>query len=147
MKLKILGQLRAPDAKCVAQVAMRIRKEYEARFASLENGQVNTVAPVLRIGGSIGTFGADAIENVEVKNGTAECDVVVVPRNWKEMHADEIHALLKPRLQEAFCLLLKQAGIDIAPDWTIRKATQNEALHAIACSARKTCVRTFGVRK
>jgi len=77
-------------------VAIRLQKQYADQISVLDSADIDTVSPILRVGGKLGTFGDDAIENVRIGNRTAECDLVLAPRNWSEMTEAEIEHLVKP---------------------------------------------------
>ena len=92
-------------------VAIRLQKQYADQISVLDSADIDTVSPILRVGGKLGTFGDDAIENVRIGNRTAECDLVLAPRNWSEMTEAEIEHLVKPKLLTALRQLLRAAGV------------------------------------
>ena len=111
MKLEIPGQLRGSNVRKVMPVAIRLQKQYADQISVLDSADIDTVSPILRVGGKLGTFGDDAIENVRIGNRTAECDLVLAPRNWSEMTEAEIEHLVKPKLLTALRQLLRAAGV------------------------------------
>ena len=92
-------------------VIRRLREEFEDALSGVRADTLNKITPILRIGAALGSFGDDAIENVKVKNGEAECDVVVAPRNWETMDENEIWTLLRPMVAAGIQTLLNAADI------------------------------------
>lgn len=117
MKLEIPGQLRGRDAGKVMPAATKIKSQLEPLFESLGNEVLTLITPILRVGGELGSFGSDGIENVKIENKEAECDVVVEARDWDLMNAEEISDLIRPRILEALETMLVEAGIDSVPDF------------------------------
>lgn len=97
-------------------IAIKLRREFEPSLAALGDSRLMLISPVLRVGGELGTFGADRIENVKIADKQAECEVVVDARNWREMSEDEISAVIRPRVVEALRCLLTEAGFDAMPE-------------------------------
>ena len=121
MKLEIPGQLRGSDAGKVMPIAIKLRRELEPSFSELGDDILALISPILRIGGELGTFGADAIENIKIADNEAECDVVVDTRSWNEMSEDQISVLIRARVIEALCSLLTEAGFDRIPEFLREK--------------------------
>ena len=65
MKLEVPGQLRGPETRQVMTAAIRVRKELAGQFSDIDDNR--KISPILRVGGSLGTFGEDGIENVRGK--------------------------------------------------------------------------------
>ena len=116
MKLEIPGQLRGSDAGKVMPVAIKLRRELEASFAALGDEKLKLISPILRIGGEVGTFGADGIENIKISNHEGECDVVIEARDWNGMSEDQISTVIRPRVFEALATLITEAGYDTLPE-------------------------------
>lgn len=115
MKFELPGQLRGADTHKVMKVAIRIRKELELHFFELKTERIHKISPILRVGGELGTFGEDGIENINKGNKEVECDIVLAPRNWGKMTEKEIYTLLLPFVIKASILLLKASGISEIP--------------------------------
>jgi hypothetical protein len=129
MKLEIPGQLRGRDAGKVMPVAVRLRRELEPSFAALGEDKLKLISPILRIGGERGTFGADGIENIKIRDKEAECDVVIEGRNWNEMSEDQIHTMLRPRVFEALSTLISEAGYGAVPEFLSSEINLTEQAH------------------
>jgi len=117
MKLEIPGQLRGRDAAKVISIVIKLRRELEPSFAALGDDMLTLISPILRVGGDLGTFGPDGIENIKIINGRAECDVVVDARNWNDMSETEISNLIRPRIIHALNSLITEAGFDTLPEF------------------------------
>jgi hypothetical protein len=117
MKLEISAQLRGPDTRKVMQAIIRLRKELEKPIETLCVDEVSTITPVLRVGGSLGSFGEDGIQNIEFKNKVLVCDLVISPHNWEQTSSEEIYDILKPRVLESLKRLLAEAGLRKTPDF------------------------------
>lgn len=126
MKLEIPGQLRGSDAGKVMPIAIKLRRELEPSFADLGDDRLALITPILRIGGELGTFGEDAVENIKVTDKEAECDVVVEPRNWNELSEDQISDLIRARVVEALHSLLTEAGFETIPKFLSEKQNKGE---------------------
>ena len=116
MKLELPGQCRGKDAGRTMKPKTRLRKEYEDKFRELGVGTLKEISPILRVDGELGSFGKEGIENVKIRDGEAECDLVIPAQNWNDMSEDEIYSFLKPRVIESFRVLLREAGIE-SPPW------------------------------
>ena len=114
----------------VMPVAIKIRCELEASFAALGNQKLKLISPILRVGGEVGTFGADAIENIKIADHQAECDVVIEARNWKSMSEDQLTAIVRPRIITALATLLTEAGYDPLPDFLRKEINLAEQVAA-----------------
>ena len=122
MKLEIPGQLRGSDAGKVMPVAIKLRHELEVSFAALGDEKLKLISPILRIGGEVGTFGADGIENIKITSHEAGCDVVIEARDWNGMSEDQISTVIRPRVFEALATLITAAGYETLPEF-LRKET------------------------
>ena len=121
MKLEIPGQLRGSDTRKVVSAAIKLRRKLEPYFAALGEETLTLISPILRVGGELGTFGADGIENIKIANRQAECDVVVEARNWSAMSDDQITAIIRPRVIEALSTLITEAGFGDLPSFLLEE--------------------------
>ncbi len=113
MIFEVPGQLRGPETKKAMVAAIRVRKELESQFREMEDPR--KLSLVLRVGGSLGTFGEDGIENVEIGDKKLVCDVVISPRNWGRMSDEEAYLLVRSRAVKASSVLLEKAGVGTVP--------------------------------
>ena len=111
MKFSLPGQLKGPECKRVIQQAIALRKRLEAWFESIDGGEVTELAIVLRVHGSLGSFGPEGVENIAVEGGSIECDVVVADQAWADRQDEEIASILRTRVLEAVGACLTAAGI------------------------------------
>lgn len=111
MRFSLPGQLRGPECKRVMQQAIALRKRLEPWFASVDGGQYSELGVALRVDGSLGSFGAEGVENIVIGNDKIECDVVVADQGWESMSDGDIFSVLQSRVFDAIDACLKAAGI------------------------------------
>ena len=115
MQFELPGQFRGPECKALLPVCRRLKKEFRPDFASLGTGKIKEISPILRVGGSLGSFGSDAIENLKIRRGEVYCDVVIAPREWQSMTVEEIYSFLRPRVVAASKTMLAACGFTEMP--------------------------------
>jgi hypothetical protein len=64
MKFTLPGQLKGPECRVVISQAIKLRKRLEPIFEKLHSGSLENMAIVLRVDGSLGSFGAESVENI-----------------------------------------------------------------------------------
>ena len=111
MKFSLPGQLKGPECKRVIQQAIALRKRLEPWFESIDGGEVTELAIVLRVDGSLGSFGPEGVENIAVEGGSIECDVVVADQEWADRQDEKIASILRTRVLEAVGACLTTAGV------------------------------------
>lgn len=111
MKFSLPGQLKGPKCERVIQQAIALRKKLEPWFESIDGGEVTELAVVLRVDGSLGSFGPERVENIAVEGGTIECDIVVADQGWSDRHDEEIASILRARVLEAVRACRAAAGV------------------------------------
>ena len=111
------------------QQAILLRKKLEPWFGAIESEEIHELGIVLRVDGSLGSFGAEGVENVLIDNGKLECDVVIADKGWSELDDGEIAAVLRERVFEAISICFERCGIMFDPDelnTTVGKRAPNE---------------------
>ena len=111
MKLEIPGQFRGRDARSVMPSAIRLRREFESAFKDLGDEPIWVIAPTLRIGGELGEFGEEGIENLQVAEGEAACDVIISAQAWGDMSDAEIYTFIQPKVIDALRMLLAEVEL------------------------------------
>ena len=101
MVFELPGQLKGPECKNVMKQAIALRKKMQPWFNDLENCEYDQLAVVLRIDGTLGSFGPPDVENIKIDTRNLECDLVVEDMGWANLANDEIHELLKTRIIDA----------------------------------------------
>lgn len=101
MRFLLLGQLRGPECKRVMQQAIALRKKLEPRFVAINGGDIVELCVILRVDGSLGSFGPEGVENIAVEDGQIECDVVIADLGWAELDDGDIATILRQRILEA----------------------------------------------
>ena len=93
MEFSLPGQLRGPECKRVMQQAIVLRKNLEPWFGSIESNDIQELCIVLRVDGSLGSFGVEGVENVLIDDGTLACDVVIadhkVGQSWMTLKSQQ----------------------------------------------------------
>lgn len=111
MKFALPGQLKGPECKRVIEQAIAIRKKLEPWFASIDGTEMTELAIILRVDGSLGSFGPEVVANIAVEGGSIECDVVVADQMWANRQDEEIASIIRTRVLEAVGACLTTAGI------------------------------------
>jgi len=101
MKLSIPGQLHGPECKSVITEAVALRKELEPVFAALDSEKVHELSVCLRVNGSLGEFGPEGLESIELRGKTIESELVIGNHNWASLQPDQISAVLRPLIHRA----------------------------------------------
>jgi len=116
MKFSLPAQLKGPECKRVMFQAITIRKKLEPVFFDFELDSVSEISIVLRIDGSLGSFGHEGIENFKLSNGVLECDVVISNLVWDSLEEEKITEILKLRVHEAIvsCFEYLNFSIDMS---------------------------------
>lgn len=114
MRFSLPGQLKGPECKRAIQQAVALRKKLEPWFEALTGGDVEELALVLRVNGSLGSFGPEGVENVVIEDRTIECDVVIADQGWANLADEEIATIIKGRVLEAvdYCLAAARIPYD-----------------------------------
>ena len=93
------------------QKAIALRKKLEPWFATLDAADVEKLAVILRVDGSLGSFGPEGVENIAVEDGAIECDVVIADQGWENLADHEISKIINERVLQGIRSCLSSAGI------------------------------------
>ena len=113
MKFTLPGQLKGPECGAVMRAAIKIRKVIEPLFYEIDAKNIDEVSIILRVDGSLGSFGASGVENIEVSNNILSCDLVIKDHNWASIKEHEITQILKPLIINAIIQCLSFSKITI----------------------------------
>jgi hypothetical protein len=116
MQFELPGQFRGPECRRLISSLRLLRSRLEPWFASLENAPASKIAVVLRIDGSLGTFGAPGIENVHHCRGVLSCDLVISDHDWATLADDRVFAILSNQVIDAIVRCLASVGISARHD-------------------------------
>ncbi len=111
MKFSLPAQLRGPETNQVMQQAIALRRKLEPLIGPINADNIFELAVVLRVGGSLGSFGPDRIENIAIEGATLTCDVVIEDKRWADLDDDSIARILDDRVTEAIGACLSYVGI------------------------------------
>lgn len=95
MEFLLPGQLKGPECKKVISEAIAIRKALVPWFSPVFSNTISKFIIVLRVDGSLGSFGPEGIENIQITDNELECDLVISDRGWKDMPEREIGVILR----------------------------------------------------
>lgn len=115
MKFELPGQLRGPECRRVISRAIALRRRLEPWFASITHQNVDKLSIVLRIDGSLGTFGPPGVEDVAGDGGTLACDLVIEDFDWDAAPDNRIDSILAERVIDAIAKCFRHIGLP-APD-------------------------------
>jgi len=116
MKFSLPGQLRGSECRRVISQAVVLRRRLESWFAELPTEPICQLGIILRIDGSLGSFGPPGVENFSLINGELECDLVVRDHDWAQRSDDEINEILSREVLTAIASCLSQSKIEYDHD-------------------------------
>ena len=111
MKFELPGQLRGPECRRVISRATALRRRLEPWFASVVHSGVDKLSIVLRIDGSLGTFGPPGVEGVTVDSNALVCELVIENFGWNAMSDDRIDSILAERVVDAIADCFRHVGL------------------------------------
>lgn len=94
MKFELPGQLRGPECRKVIHEAVALRRLLEPWFLGLDSASAEKLSIVLRIDGSLGSFGPSGVENVECTHKHICCDLVIADHDWNSLNSASIRHVL-----------------------------------------------------
>lgn len=107
MKLSIPGQLKGPEAKVVMKALIGLRRSAEPAFQNVSIPDYDEVCVLYRVGGSLGSFGSDSVEEIYISEKAICCEVIMAPRKWGKLEEKEVNALVSTLFMEAYKSILK----------------------------------------
>lgn len=113
MIFSLLGQLKGPECRRVITQAVALRRLLEPFFHAKSNDQVKKVTITLRVGGSLGSFGPEGVENIQLDGKELVCDLVVADMGWDGLNERQIIGILRQRISGAIEKLFKSTFIDL----------------------------------
>lgn len=116
MKFSLPGQLKGPECRRVVTQAVALRKRLEPWFAAIENCNVSELGIAIRVDGSLGSFGPEGVENITLRGGRVECDVVIADKGWADLDDNEISSILRERVIDGIVVCFERIEISIDQD-------------------------------
>ena len=115
MEFELLGQLRGPECKRVMKQSIVIRRLLERWFGSIANDCIQKLCIVIRVNGSLGSFGMPGIENIHVDKGVLSCDLVIADHNWDALSDEQIAGVLRQQIAPAIkaCLRTQEVAYSV----------------------------------
>jgi hypothetical protein len=107
MKIKLLGQLRGPECRVVMREIIAARRALEPWFANLRSDSISKLTIILRVDGSLGSFGPPGVENTKLRNGEIECDLVIEGPGWESLSPEKLSSIVRKQIVGAIhhCLV------------------------------------------
>jgi hypothetical protein len=102
MKFSLPGQFRGPECRSVGSTAINIRNKINELFKDVNDDNISELIIILRIDGSLGSFGKPGVENFANNAGVVECDLVITAQKWDELSDEKIESILLPKVKNAF---------------------------------------------
>ena len=121
MLIQLPAQLKGPECRVVMSCAIELRKALEPIFLGLIiadaiNNKVESIVIILRVDGSLGSFGPEAIEKTALSKGCLQCEVIIKDFDWGNLHTQEITNILKFNVRKAIKYCFEHINIDINMD-------------------------------
>ncbi len=113
MILSLTGQLKGPECRRVITQAVALRRLLEPFFHARSNDHVEKVTITLRVGGSLGSFGPEGVENIQLDGNELVCDLVVADMGWDGLSERQIMGILRQRISGAIEELFISKFIDL----------------------------------
>jgi hypothetical protein len=111
MDFSLPGQLRGPECGRVMRQAIELRRALEPWFQTLSCDRVAKLTVVLRVDGSLGSFGPQGVENIELDRGHLHCDLVLSDAGWETRSDRQIHEILRNQVINAIDACFRHSGI------------------------------------
>lgn len=108
MKFELPGQFKGPECNRLIAHVIKLRKQVEIWLDAIQHPEIKKLTVVLRVDGTLGSFGKPGIENIEYNDGTVSCDLVIADANWASLSDDQIVGILRPNVLKAIrsCVLV-----------------------------------------
>jgi hypothetical protein len=87
--------LKGSECRAVIKQAIALRRLLEPWFASVSDERVDSFVIVLRVDGSLGSFGVAGTENVVIVGRVLQCDLVIKDHSWGNLTNDQIGKILR----------------------------------------------------
>gem|GEM_PF-2505768 len=101
MEFELPGQSRGPECGRIRPLAIRLRQRLEPLIQAISHTRVRKLTVILRIDGSLGSFGTSGVENIKLRKGDLWCDLVIADHNWAQLRDDQIALLLAAKVRDA----------------------------------------------
>ncbi len=111
MDFSLPGQLRGPECRHVISQAIRFRRLLEPWFHALSVDRVAKLTIILRVDSSLGSFGPEGVENVQLANKKLTCELVLEDQGWEELSERQIIEILRQRISMAIHACFQQFDV------------------------------------
>ena len=98
MEFKLPGQLRGPECKVVMREAIAVRRSLEPWFDRQHSDSFSKLTIILRVDGSLGSFGPPGVENINLSKGEIECDLVIADHDWGNLSREQVSSVIRKQV-------------------------------------------------
>ena len=98
MEIELPGQLRGPECRVVMREIIAARRSLEPWFGNLRSNSISKLTIILRVDGSLGSFGPPGVENTKLRNGEIECDLVVEDHGWESLSPEQLSSIVRKQI-------------------------------------------------
>ena len=116
MEIELPGQLKGPECRVVMREIIATRRSLEPWFASLHSDSISKLTIILRVDGSLGSFGPPGVENIELSNGGIVCDLVIEDHGWDGLSPEQLSAIIRKRIAGAIHQCLATFDVEHDPN-------------------------------
>lgn len=124
MQFELPGQLKGPECRRVISQAIALRRRLEPFFRGIGSTGIDKFTIVLRIDGTLGSFGQSGVENIHTDSKNVSCDLLIEDLGWDNLSDDEIYLVLTERVAKTASLCLQQSDLTV-PVGEILAASNN----------------------
>ena len=125
MDFELPGQLSGPECRRVISQAIALRRTLSPWFDLIRHESIRKLTLVLRVDGSLGSFGSPGVENVMVDAGVLSCDVVIADHGWKELSDEQIAGVLRQQIAIAVEACFGQQRVAYFADDLVQAMTRS----------------------
>ncbi len=98
MKFALPGQLKGTECRAVIKQAIALRGLLEPWFASVSDERFDSFVIVLRVDGSLGSFGEAGTENVGIEGRVLQSDLIIKDHSWGNLSDEQIGKILRDEI-------------------------------------------------
>jgi len=70
-------------------------------FAGLHSDSISKLTIILRVDGSLGSFGPPGVENIKLSNGEIQCDLVIADHGWGRLSSEKLSSVIRKQVLNA----------------------------------------------
>jgi len=74
--------------------AAALRKLLDPWFQTLQSDEIEKLTVILRVDGSLGTFGPEGVESIELDGSELVCELVIRDWSWGDLDAEQTNQIV-----------------------------------------------------